>query len=145
MLTDLWKTYESFGLPLKLQKLQRVRKKYTSAHISHKSTSSSELSVNKPQTITHNYIPCSLLFRIFGASSMSSVSRGKLSGSMMRRMLFPLTLSVSIVNGSLPLIVILTLLRCVFMDMSTPKQWALYRILNYLTPVLPVTPLAPYR
>jgi len=60
------------------------------------------------------------LFLILGASSTKSVSRGRLSGNKKYRMLFPLIVSWSIDYASRPLTVILTALRWVFMETSTP-------------------------
>lgn len=56
----------------------------------------------------------------FGSTSTSSVSRGKLSGRIKYRMLFPRILSVSSCTGSRFFRVIFTALRCVFMLTSTP-------------------------
>ena len=63
-------------------------------------------------------LPCP---RDLGASSISNVSRGKLSGRIKYLMLLPRILKVSSWTGSLFLMVILTDLRCVFMLTSTPE------------------------
>ena len=57
-----------------------------------------------------------------GSTSTSNVSRGKLSGRIKYRMLFPRILNVSNCTGSLFFSVIFTALRCVFMLTSTPKK-----------------------
>jgi hypothetical protein len=56
----------------------------------------------------------------FGASSTSRVSNGNASGSMKYRMLFPRMDKESRVVGSRFLVVIFTVLRWVFICMSTP-------------------------
>lgn len=68
-------------------------------------------------------LPASLFLDFtFGSTSTSSVSRGKLSGRIKYRMLFPRILSVSNCTGSRFFRVIFTALRCVFMLTSTPKK-----------------------
>lgn len=79
----------------------------------------------KSQTILDkkNYLPSFFLAFALGVSSINNVSSGKLSGKITHRILLPRMLSESRLVGSRFLTVILTVFKCVFMLISTPKVY----------------------
>lgn len=102
----------------------------TSASATRRSTSTTQSTSTSTTCTIYRYIskitrdipllPSVFFFFDLGVSSIKSVSKGKLSGRMMHRTLFPRTLRLSKLTGSLFFTVIFTVFKCVFILISTP-------------------------